>query len=103
MAIDNKLYDEIKEYCKLNNLKVNEFINKIIRTGFNIEKYGNCPPFFVKNEANKLESLLLNNSINDVKIDDKGNDNVNDNIIIEPLKNEINKKTPIKSNKRKLN
>jgi hypothetical protein len=46
MEIENKLYNEIKDYCKLNDLKIGDFINGLLRKAFNIEKYGEKPPFF---------------------------------------------------------
>ena len=43
VEIDNKLYNEIKLYCKANNLVVKDFLNKLIRKAFTIEKYGDKP------------------------------------------------------------
>ena len=44
MKTPNKINDEIKEYCKINNITdVDAFIIEKISTGFNIEKYGNAP------------------------------------------------------------
>lgn len=40
---DNKLYDQIVEYCKLNSLKVSDFITEMVRKQFMIEKYGDTP------------------------------------------------------------
>jgi len=38
------LIEEIKEYCQLNKIDdVDIFINKILRQGFNIEKFGSVP------------------------------------------------------------
>ena len=46
--INNKLYQEIKEYCELNNIEdINKEINRLLRIGFNIEKYGTSPFSFV--------------------------------------------------------
>ena len=50
MEIDKKLHNEIKEYCKLNGLKMNEFINYLIKKSFNIEKYG-LSPFSPRNDV----------------------------------------------------
>lgn len=41
--IETKLHNEIKEYCKLNNLKVNIFINELLKKAFMREKYGEAP------------------------------------------------------------
>ncbi len=43
MEIDKKLHNEIKEYCKLNNLKMTEYVNKLLRQAFNIDKFGVSP------------------------------------------------------------
>ncbi len=53
LNIDKNLYDEIKLYCKTNNIvDVESFCNRLIETGFNIEKYGNEPSFFKKSKKN---------------------------------------------------
>lgn len=39
-----KLYDEIKDFCSLNNIKnVNKEISYMLEKGFNLTKYGNSP------------------------------------------------------------
>ena len=41
MRIPKKIRDEIREFCKLNDIEdIEDFILKNIKTGFNIEKYG---------------------------------------------------------------
>lgn len=41
--IDKKLHNEIKEYCNLNNLKISEFVNDILKKALLNEKYGDAP------------------------------------------------------------
>ena len=43
VEIDKKLYQEIKDYCKLNNLVIKDFVSKLLRKAFTIEKYGDRP------------------------------------------------------------
>ena len=43
MEIDKKLHDDIKAYCKLNGLKMTEYVNKLLRQAFNVDKYGISP------------------------------------------------------------
>ena len=44
MEIDKQLYEEIKEFCKLNGIKdVRGQIHTCLRHGFNILKYGDNP------------------------------------------------------------
>lgn len=41
--IDKKLLKEIKEYCELNKLKIDTFINHLLKDAFMKEKYGERP------------------------------------------------------------
>ena len=50
--IDNKLYEEIKEYCKLNHLKIGSYISSILRKAFNEDKFGKTPF-----DNNKIEEI----------------------------------------------
>jgi len=44
MEIPKKLKDEIWEYCRLNNISnIDEFITRMVRQGYTIEKYGSTP------------------------------------------------------------
>ena len=43
ISISDKLYREIKEYCEVNNLKLNIFVEGLVRDAFNIERYGATP------------------------------------------------------------
>lgn len=43
VSIDEQLYQEIKDYCELNDLKINHFVEEILRKQFLIEKYGDTP------------------------------------------------------------
>lgn len=97
--LEEKLHKEIKEYCKLNSLKMNEFVNELVRRQFNIVRFGDRPKF------------LNSNSIGDgelTRVDDNAI-SINDNIVTEGEKNEtiyddiekIDKKKPIKTIKLK--
>lgn len=41
--IDNKLHKQIKDYCGANDLKINDFVNELLKKAFNIERYGLSP------------------------------------------------------------
>ncbi len=44
MELPNKLKQEIEQFCLVNNIDdVDQFIIKMVKTGFNIEKYGISP------------------------------------------------------------
>ena len=41
VELPEKIYDEIKEYCRVNNIDdVDKFIRKILNQGFTTEKWG---------------------------------------------------------------
>ena len=54
---DSELYNSIAEYCKLNDLKINQFICEMLKKQFTIEQYGDIPfgDFSQKNDI-KTES-----------------------------------------------
>ena len=49
--IEDKLYLDIKEYCRLNKLTISVFVNDLLRKGFMVEKYDDAPPFLKKKEV----------------------------------------------------
>lgn len=57
ISISEKLYNDIKEYCKLNNLKINVFINELLSKSFIIEKHGESPFDRFKTEYNTLNKI----------------------------------------------
>jgi hypothetical protein len=42
--VDEKLFKEISDYCELNELKTEEFINEILKEGFMKKKWGAHQP-----------------------------------------------------------
>lgn len=72
MQIDKNLYNEIDEYCKLNNLKTRDFIHKILKDSFLKEKYGESPFCFKQQEENKIKddiSFQIGNKSNVITAD----------------------------------
>lgn len=50
LTLDN----DIIKYCQLNNIEdIDSFLNKIIKNGYYIEKYGNSP---IKNNTESVEN-----------------------------------------------
>lgn len=46
MEVPKELKNEIWEYCRANDItNIEEFMLNMLRRGFNIEKYGEKPPF----------------------------------------------------------
>lgn len=52
--IDKRLHQDIKEYCKLNGLVMKDFVNKLLKKAFTIEKYGETP----FGQVNEVQSIL---------------------------------------------
>ena len=55
VEIEQKLYNDIKDYCKLNGLVIKDFINKLLKKSFTVEKYGE-KPFQMGNEIKPVLS-----------------------------------------------
>ena len=53
--IEDKLYQDIKEYCKLNKLTISVFVNDLLKKNFLVEKYNDAPPFFKKKEPESIK------------------------------------------------
>ena len=43
IEIDKKLHKEIKEYCRLNNLVMKEYVNSLLKKAFTADKFGDTP------------------------------------------------------------
>jgi hypothetical protein len=71
MQIDKNLYNEINDYCKLNELKTRDFIHKILKEGFLREKYGDSP--FVINSIKKeaTEDNEIQKECDEIILDNK--------------------------------
>lgn len=65
-SINDKLYNNILEYCKLNHIEdIESEINKLIEIGFNVDKYGNKP--FVKFQQENAVADETKNNIEETK------------------------------------
>ena len=43
IEIDKKLHKEIKEYCRLKNLVMKEYVNSLLKKAFTADKFGDTP------------------------------------------------------------
>lgn len=43
IEISDKTYEELKEYCTLNKIKIGQLADKLLYEGLMIEKYGDTP------------------------------------------------------------
>lgn len=55
--IEDKLYEDIREYCRLNKLTISVFVNDLLRKSFMVEKYDEAPPFFKKKKEPEIVSI----------------------------------------------
>lgn len=104
MEIDKKLYSDIKDYCKANNLKIGEFINELLQKAFMIEKYGDKPPIFKENLKKVIEEDKEFETTPKKPISISVNDNEKEfeEKIVKEIKDNINTSNK-KSKKRTLN
>lgn len=58
MEIDKKLYNEIKDYCVLNNLKPRDYIHGLLKKAFMEDKYGKMPPIFTPKQVKKNDEAF---------------------------------------------
>lgn len=65
VEVDNRLYNNIVSYCKLNDLNVKEYINMLLKTGFNIDRYGERPP--INEEQNNVKETKTTDIIKEEK------------------------------------
>jgi len=57
IEISKKLYEEIKQYCTVNQItSINNFIEKTLKKGFDLEKWGNIH-FVSEEEAKIIEEI----------------------------------------------
>ena len=59
VSISDRLYSELKEYCQLNDLKLNIFVEDLIRSAFNVERYGETPFSLNKDETPSPKKEIL--------------------------------------------
>lgn len=58
MEIPKKIKDDIWEYCRLNDIpNIDEFIIKMVKQGFNVEKFG-ATPFNIEPEIKEVEKIV---------------------------------------------
>ena len=57
IELDKKLHKDIKEYCQLNGLVMKDFVNKLLKKAFMVEKYGDKP--FAETKMSNLEEEAI--------------------------------------------
>lgn len=71
MKIKDNLIKEIEEYCKANDLDVDTVINKIVKRGFSIEKFGATPvnskPEIIEKEVEKIVEVEVEKIVEKIK------------------------------------
>lgn len=57
VIINEDLFLEIKEYCRINGLKVSELCNEILKDGIKKIKYGDIPFGIISDETATVQSM----------------------------------------------
>lgn len=71
--IKDKVYDEINQFCKSNNIEdVNKFINKILNQGFAAEKWGSIGP----TQPKIIEKIIISAVTQEQQIIHSENNNI---------------------------
>lgn len=91
VEIDKRLYQEIKDYCKLNNLVIKDFVSKLLRKAFTIEKYGEKPFSNIDYTSDAKEDVVFMPYVLD--------DTPQVVVMPEPIKNELPEKVKERFNK----
>jgi len=87
--LNQNLIKEIEQYCKLNDLDINVFVNDLLKKSFLLEKYGEKPDILLnKKTENKVQAEPKTNEVNKTTIQDK-----------KPVKNEEKKVIPALNNR----
>lgn len=97
MQIDKQIYDEINEYCKLNNLKTRDFIHKLLKEAFLKEKYGDSPFAFNKKTENIVKETEPTIEIKEEKNDIPKNDDIKLDLVMKVFNETLGSKiSPVK-------
>lgn len=118
VEIEQKLYNDIKNYCKLNGLVIKDFINKLLKKAFTVEKYGETPIARIQREEQKKEpkAAAFTHVEAETKLTEALSEQMSDRIdpeiaqviddhfgeFLEPSKPQKAEAKPKKNNKRKL-
>jgi dynactin complex subunit len=69
MTIPKNIKDDINQYCKLNNIEnVESFIIKVLKSGFDIEKYGLLNDTTPKIIEKEIEKIVYRDIIKEVPV-----------------------------------
>lgn len=85
ITISNKLYQSIKRYCDENKLKINEFVEDLLKKSFMVEKYGEAPSVIAKREKEPTEATVKNDYLETIE---PVKQNVIEEPTVEPVKTE---------------
>lgn len=64
VEISDKTYEDLKEFCSLNNLKIGQFADKLIRDGLMIEMYGDVPFTNYRKPAQEITAIEVKGTLN---------------------------------------
>lgn len=91
IELDDKLCENIKKFCKLNNMTYTEYLSKIIEEKFNVDRFGDLNEKVKKKQSplkpiQHVETEIINNITNETKETSPGtcNEQKQANELVEP-------------------
>ena len=76
VEISDKTYDDLKEFCSLNGLKIGQLADKYIRDGLMMEMYGDVPFTNYRKPSPEVKGQMIETE--ETLIEDAVNENLNE-------------------------
>jgi hypothetical protein len=64
VEISDKTYEDLKEFCNLNDLKIGQLADKLIREGLMIEMYGDVPFTNYRKPVQEIKAIEVKGTLN---------------------------------------
>ena len=78
VEISDKTYEDLKEFCNLNDLKIGQLADKLIREGLMIEMYGDVPFTNYKRPTQEQVEAVKTVMVNLKKLENPHEDEIRD-------------------------
>lgn len=65
IEISDKTFEDLREFCKLNDLKIGQYADKLIREGLMIEMYGDVPFTNYRKPVQEIKAVEVKGTLNE--------------------------------------